>query len=103
MPVVSTVPHSEVLSELESARHEFLATRDSTEATRDSMGFELADTTLVECAAAIEKLTDRDQIIDTLKRAYNHLPLMTDGAARPAVEHMRSTLVDLWEGLEPDA
>jgi hypothetical protein len=102
MPDVSAVTHSEVLSELESARHEFLATRDSTEATKNYMGFELADTTLLECAAAIEKLTDRDQIIDTLKRAYNHLPLMTDGPARPAVEHMRSTLVDLWEGLEPD-
>jgi hypothetical protein len=103
MPDVSAATHSEILSELDSARHEFIATRDSTEAMKGYMGFELADTTLVECGAAIEKLTDRDQIVDRLKRAYDYLPMLTDGPARPAVEHMRSTLVDLWKRLDPEA
>ncbi len=103
MPEVTAATRSEILSELESARNEFIATRDRTNATLGHMGFELADTTLMECAAAIEKLTDRDQIVDILKRTYNHLPLTTDGPARLAVEHMRGTLSDLWKNLDPEA
>jgi hypothetical protein len=94
--------HSKIVDELESARHEFIAARDTTEASRGYMGFALADKTLLECVAAIEQLTDRTQIVDILKRAYNHSPLLTDGPARPAVEHMRGTLVDLWKRLDPD-
>jgi len=103
MPDVPAPVHSEIVSELESARHEFIAARDTTEASRGYMGFALADTTLLECVAAIEKVTDRDQIVDMLKRAYNNLPLVSDGPARPAIEHMRSTLVDLWKRLDPEA
>jgi hypothetical protein len=103
MPEVSAEVRSEILSELGSARHEFIAARDMTEATRGHMGFELADSTLLDCVAAIEKLTDQDQIVGTLKHAYDHLPLLTDGAGRSAVEDMRNTLIDLWKRLDPEA
>jgi len=104
MPDVTPATRSEILSELDSARHHFIASRDATDVTEDFMGLELADTTLSECAATIEKLTDRAQIVDTLQRAYNNLPLpVSDGPARPAIEEMRSTLVDLWKRLEPEA
>src|SRR5215469_3436238 len=103
MPDVTPSTRSEILSELDSARHHFIASRDATDVTEDFMGLELADTTLSECAATIEKLTDRAQIVDTLQRAYNQLPLVSDGPARPAVEDMRSTLVDLWKRLDPEA
>lgn len=103
MPDVALATRSEIISELNSARHHFIATRAATEVTEDYMGFELADTTLSECAAEIEKLTDQAQIVDTLQRAYNQLPVVSDGPARPAVEDMRSTLVDLWKRLDPDA
>jgi len=103
MPEVTPATRSEILSELNSARHHFIVTRDATEATEDYMGLELADTTLSECAAEIEKLTDQAQIVDTLRRAYNQLPVVSDGPARPAVEDMRSTLVDLWKRLDPEA
>jgi hypothetical protein len=103
MPEVTLATRSEILSELDSARHHFIAARDATEVTEDYMGFELADTTLLECTAAIEKLTDRAQIVETLQRAYDHLPLVSDGPARPAVEDMRNTLVDLWKRLDPEA
>ena len=39
----------------------------------------------------------------TLQRYYYYLPLMSDGPARPAVEDMRRTLVDLWKRLDPEA
>jgi hypothetical protein len=103
MPDVTPATRSEILSELESARHHFIASRDATDVAEDFMGLELADTTLSECAAAIEKLADRGQIIDTLQRAYNQLPLVNEGPARPAVEEMRSTLVDLWKRLDREA
>ena len=103
MPDVTPATRSELLSELESARHEFIAARDTTGVSTDYMDFGLADTTLLECVAAIGKLTDRAQIVDMLKRAYSDLPLGSDGPARPAVEHMRSTLVDLWKRLDPEA
>jgi len=67
------------------------------------MGFELADANLRDCTATIERLTDRDQIIDMLKRTYDSLPLTTGGAAGPVFEHIRGTIVDLWEELEPPA
>ena len=103
MPDVTPATRSEILSELDSARHHFIAIRAATEVREDYMGLELADTTLSECAAAIEKLTDRAQIVDVLRSAYNHLPIVSDGPARPAVEDMRSTLVDLWKRLDPEA
>ena len=103
MPEVTPATRSEILSELDSARHHFIASRDGTEVPEDFMGLELADTTLLECAAAIEKLSERGQIVNALQRAYNDLPLVRDGRARPAVEKMRSTLVDLWKRLEPEA
>jgi hypothetical protein len=103
MPDISPATRSEILSELDSARHHFSVTRHATEVREADMGFELADTTLSECAAAIEKLTDRAQIVDTLRRAYSQLPLVNDGPARSAVEDMRSTLVDLWKRLDPEA
>lgn len=103
MPEVTAATRSEILSELDSARNEFVATRDRTEATNGSMGFDLADTTIVNCRVAIETLSDRDQIVEMLKRAYEHLPLLADGPARPALEHMRTTLVDLWKRLDPEA
>jgi hypothetical protein len=72
--------HSKIVNELESARHEFIATRDTNEASRGYMGFALADETLLECVAAIEQLTDRAQIVDMLKA---RLPLAAaDGWAR---------------------
>jgi hypothetical protein len=103
MPDVTPATRSEILSELDSARNHFIATRDTTQVTEDYMGFELADTTLSECTAAIEKLTDRAQIVDALQRAYNDLPLVSDGPARLAVADVRTTLVDLWKRLDPEA
>lgn len=103
MPEVTAATRSEILSELDSARNEFVATRDRTESTNGYMGFDLADTTMVSCRTAIEGLTDRDQIVATLQRAYNQMPLLSDGPARPAVDHMRTTLVDLWKRLDPEA
>jgi hypothetical protein len=38
-----------------------------------------------------------------LKRAYDDLPLLSDEPARPAIEHMQRTLVDLWKRLDPEA
>ena len=103
MPDVTPATRAEILSDLDAARHRFIANREESDVTEDYMGYELADTTLSECEAAIEKLTDRAQIVETLQRAYNQLPLMRDGPARPAVENMRSTLVDLWKRLDPEA
>jgi hypothetical protein len=62
MPDVPAAVHSKIVNELEAARHEFIAARDTTEASRGYMGFALADETLLECVAAIEQLTDRAQI-----------------------------------------
>jgi hypothetical protein len=103
MPDVTPAIRSEIVSELESARHEFVAARDTTGVSTNYMGFGLADTTLSECVAAIGKMTDRAQIVDMLKRAYDDLPLVSDEPARPAIEHMRTTLVDLWKRLDPEA
>ena len=103
MPEVTPATRSEIVSELDSARREFIAARQATGVSMEYMDFGLADTTLSECVDAIAKLTDRDQIVDTLKRAYNDLPLTSDEPARPAVEHMRSTLVDLWKRLDTEA
>jgi hypothetical protein len=102
MPDVTPATRSEILSELDSARLQFIAARETTEVSTQYMDFGLADTTLSECVDAIGQLTDRDQIVDTLKRAYNDLPLASDEPARPAVEHMRSTLVDLWKRLDKE-
>lgn len=103
MPDVTPAIRSEILSELDSARREFIAARATTGVSTEYMDFGLADTTLSECMDAIGKLTDRTQIVDMLKRAYNDLPLASDEPARPAVEHMRSTLVDLWKRLDTEA
>jgi hypothetical protein len=103
MPDVSAATHSEILSELDSARHHSIVTRDANEVTEDRMGVELADSTLLGCIAAVEKLTDRDQIVSALKRAYDALPMLTGGPARPVVEDMRNTLVDLWKRLDAEA
>jgi hypothetical protein len=103
MPEVTLATRSEILSELDSARREFVVARETTGVSTNYMDFGLADTTLSECMDAIGKLTDRAQIVDTLKRAYNDLPLVSDEPARPAVEHMRSTLVDLWKRLDTQA
>jgi hypothetical protein len=103
MPDVTPATRSEILSELDSARLQFIAARATTGVSTNYMDFGLADTTLSECVDAIGQLTDRDQIVDTLKRAYNDLPLASDEPARPAVGHMRSTLVDLWKRLDTEA
>jgi hypothetical protein len=103
MPEVTLATRSEILSELDSARREFVVARETTGVSTNYMDFGLADTTLSECMDAIGKLTDRAQIVDMLKRAYNDLPLVSDEPARPAVEHMRSTLVDLWKRLDTQA
>jgi hypothetical protein len=58
MPDVTPAIRSEILSELESARQEFVAARDTTGMSTHYMDFGLADTTLAECVAAIGKLTD---------------------------------------------
>lgn len=102
MSEVSPAMRSEILSALDAARRD-LATRDATEIGSGHMGFELADANLRDCTATIERLTDRDQIIDMLKRTYDSLPLTTGGAAGPVFEHIRGTIVDLWEELEPPA
>jgi hypothetical protein len=100
---VTPATRSEILSDLDSARREFITARETTGVSTEYMDFGLADTTLSECQEAIGKLTDRAQIVDVLKRAYNELPLASDEPARPAVEHMRSTLVDLWKRLDTEA
>jgi hypothetical protein len=102
MPDVTPATRSEILSELDSARREFIAARETTGVSTHYMDFGLADTTLSECVDAIAKLTDRVQIVDMLKRAYNDLPLVGDEPARPAVENMRTTLVDLWTRLDSE-
>jgi hypothetical protein len=50
-------------------------------------------------------IASRDELKSstTLQRYYYYLPLMSDGPARPAVEDMRRTLVDLWKRLDPEA
>ena len=88
---------------MDAARRELSLARDTAELQKGYMGFELADANLRECVAAIEKLTDRDQIVSMLSRAYDTLPLTTGGAARPVVEHVRDTLVDLRADLEQPA
>ena len=103
MPDITPATRSEILSELESARREFSAAREATGVSMREMAFGLADTTLSECVDEIGKLTDRAQIVANLKRAYNDLPLASEEPARAAVEHMRSTLVDLWERLDTEA
>ena len=103
MPDVTPATRSQILSELDSARRAFIAARDRTGVSMDEMDFGLADTTLSECVDAIGKVTDRAQIVDMLKRAYNDLPLVSyDEPARPVVDHMRSTLVDLWKRLDTE-
>lgn len=102
MPDVSRATRSEILSKLDSARREFITARERTGVSKEYMDFGLADTTLLECVEAIGKLTDRAQIVDTLKRTYEDLPLASDEPARPAVEHMRSTLVNLWTRLDTE-
>ncbi len=103
MSEVSPAMRSEILSALDAARRDLGATRDATEIGSGHMGFELADANLRDCTATIERLTDRDQIIDMLKRTYDSLPLTTGGAAGPVFEHIRGTIVDLWEELETPA
>ena len=103
MPDVTPATRSEILSELDSARREFVTARQTTGVSTEYMDFGLADTTLLECEEAIGKLTDRAQIVDLLKRAYDDLPLASAEPARPAVEHMRSTLVNLWTRLDTES
>ena len=102
MPDVTLATRSEILSDLDAARQQFVAYREKSDVPEDYLGYELAGTTLSECESAIEKLTDRAQIVETLQRAYNQLPLVKDGPARPAVENMRITLVNLWKRLDSE-
>ena len=102
MSDVTPATRSEILSRLDSVRREFIAARQTTGVSTDYMDFGLADTTLLESMDAIGKLTDRAQIVDILKRAYEDLPLVSEEPARPAIDHMRSALVNLWTQLDSE-
>jgi hypothetical protein len=101
MPDVSPDTRKRILNELDGMRLDVVALRDATKIKTGYLGFQLAETTLVNCRVAVEALNDRDQIVTMLKRCAAALRLTGGGDVWPAVERARETLQKLWEGMEP--
>jgi hypothetical protein len=101
VPDVSGKTHAQILDALDRARQDVISLRNTTQPMKGYMGFELVETLLIDCRAAIEALKDQGQIVTMLKRANGALKMYGGGDVAPVVERTRQTLKTLWKGLEP--
>jgi hypothetical protein len=99
MPDIPVDTHAQILNELDGTRLDVVGLRDTTDVKAGYKGFDLAETTLLNCRSAIEALRDRDQIVSMLKRGNVVLREVGGGDAWPAVQRARTALQNLWERL----
>jgi hypothetical protein len=67
MPDVPADGHAQIVNELDGMRLDMVGLRDTTDVKAGYRGFDLAETTLLNCRGAIEVVRDRDQIVSMLK------------------------------------
>jgi hypothetical protein len=99
MPDVPPNIHAQILHELDGMRLDLVGLRDATDVKAGYKGFDLAETTLLNCRGSVEALRDRDLIVSMLKRGNVVLREVGGGDAWPAVQRARTALQDLWEML----
>jgi hypothetical protein len=101
MPGVADQAHAQILRQIRGAKDGVVALRKATKVKTGYMGFELVETTLADCHAAIADERDQARIVTMLKRAAGALGVFGGGDAAPSVDHVREVLRRLWEELEP--
>jgi hypothetical protein len=102
VPELAPVMHQRVLRALDDARQDVRATAKASKPKTGYMGFELAENHLVNCRAAVEKLTDRNTVITMLARLDGLMALTGGGDVAPAVKRTHEALAQLFKALEQD-
>lgn len=100
MPDVPAAAHVHILRAIRDAQADVVALRKATKVETGYMGFELAETTLAECHAAISGERDQARAVTMLKKAAGALRLVGGGDVAPAVERTRKTLKAILQELE---
>jgi hypothetical protein len=95
--------HARILSTIRDAMADVVVLRQATAVKTGYQGFELAETTLASCYAAISDERDQARVIVMLKKAAGALALVGGGDVAPAVERTRKTLKAILQELEPEA
>jgi hypothetical protein len=103
MPDISDGMHQRILATLDNARADVAALGESSKPVAGYLGFELVDMNLAQCRASLQGVKDRDTVMRLLRTLAAVIQAYGGGNVAPAVTRARTTLEDLWKGLEPRA
>ncbi len=92
MADISAAAHAQILRVIRDAQADVVALRRATKVQTGYMGFELVESTLTGCLAAISSERDQARVVRLLKTAAGALALVGGGDAAPAVERTRNTI-----------
>ncbi len=100
MAVVPPAAHARILRAIRGAQADVAALRQATNVKAGYMGFDLVETTLAGCHAAISGEQDRARVVTMLKTAARATALLGGGDVAPAVERTHRKLKAILQELE---
>jgi hypothetical protein len=89
-----------ILNSLEAVQSAVLTARNSAQIPTGNNNFELILTTLAGCRHSIERMLDREQIIEILRGASNSLSLWQAGLTETVVRSARLAINEVMGELE---
>jgi len=97
---VPAAAHATILRAIRKANADVVALRKATNVTTGYMGFQLVETTLAGCHAAISGEQDQARVVTLLKAAARAMALLGGGAVAPAVERTIKKINTILQALE---
>lgn len=100
MAEVPAAAHATILRAIRNANADVIALRKATNVKTGYMGFQLVETALAGCHAAISGEQDQARVITMLKSAARAMAILGDGAVAPAVRRIQRKIKTILEALE---
>jgi predicted phage gp36 major capsid-like protein len=100
MAMVPPAAHARILEALRGAQAHVVALRKGTNVKAGYMGFDLVETALASCHAAISGEQDQARVVTMLKTAARATALLGGGDVAPAVKRTHRTLKAILQELE---
>jgi hypothetical protein len=100
MAMVPPAAHARILGAIGGAQADVVALRKATIVKAGYRGFDLVETTLAGCHAAISGEQDQARVVTMLKSAARAMALLGGGDVAPAVERTHKKLKAILHELE---
>jgi len=100
MATVPPAAHARILRAIGGAQADVVALREATNVKTGYTGFDLVETALAGCHAAISGEQDQARVVTMLKRAARTIALLGGGEVAPAVARTHKKLKAILQELE---